>query len=139
MILLMSLALLQIPEADLDTQRGGRDVFPPAFHGAWAATLAECRDIGYVIISLDRFTGYESDAVLLKNGGMILHSTPDGREAYTMNALVAQSGEGEVGIGRLRVSRVGDRLYTSNAEVVSEEEHWSYPRVRCPDGAVGPQ
>lgn len=64
---------------------------------------------------------------------MIHHTARNGQAADTINALVAQSGEGEVGIGRLRISRVGNVLYTSNAEVVSEDEHWNHPNIRCPD------
>jgi hypothetical protein len=62
---------------------------------------------------------------------MIHRTGPNGQSAYTINALVAQSAEGDVAIGRLRISRVGNTLYTSNAEAVTEAEEWSYPNVRC--------
>ena len=128
-ILALAMMLQELPEAQLITEEGGRDIFPPAFHGTWANTLADCGDIEFMTITRDRLSGRESGAILLKNGGMIRHTARNGQPAYTINALVAQSGEGDVGIGRLRISRVGDMLYTSNAEVVGETSIRNYPAM----------
>lgn len=124
-------ALLAIPEAELATKINGRDVFPRAFIGTWAFSLKACEDES-IVIEEGGTAGYESEAVLLKHTGMIHHDAPDGKEAYTVVALMAESGEGQVGIGQLRISRVGDRLFTSRADVVSEDDHWKYPNIRCP-------
>lgn len=123
----------EAPEAQLEDELNGRDIFPAHFQGVWAPTPADCSGNALEVIEItaDRHYGYESESVLLKSGGIIHHSAPDGRPAYTMNALVASSGEGQVSIGQLRLIRVGDTLYTSNPEVVSEAEQYSYPNIRC--------
>lgn len=130
------LALAPLSSESFKMEENGRDVFPAPFRGLWAPSVGECGGDRQMVltISADRVSAYESDGVLLKNAGLILESGPGGSDAYSTMALLAYSGEGEVGIGKFRVSRVGDALYTSNADVVPEDKHFARDRrmVRCP-------
>ena len=83
-------------------------------------------------ITAELFSAYEARSVLLRSGGIVQQTAPDGRPAFAMNATVASSSEGEDSVGPLRLIRVGDILYTSNPEVVSEADQYSYPHIRCP-------
>jgi hypothetical protein len=136
--LLLALALAwaaDIPESQLKTEENGRFVFPLAFRGTWASSLAECKSDFTFEILADRLHAYESRSIIIINSGLILHSDSKNEPAYTTVSLVGQSGEGEVGISKLRVSRVGEKLYSSDADVVSEDEHWKHANVRCPSNA----
>jgi hypothetical protein len=112
----------------------GREAFPAIFHGVWATTLADCDGNRPEMIEITArlFSAYEARSVLLRGGGIRRQTAPDGRPAFAMNALVRSSSEGEVGNGRLRLIRVGDILYTSNPEVVSEADQYLYPHISCP-------
>ena len=112
----------------------GREAFPAIFHGVWATTLADCNGNRpeMIEITAQLFSAYEARSVLVSSGGILRQSAPDGRPAFAMNALVRSSSEGEISTGRLRLIRVGDILYTSNPEVVSEADQYSYPHIRCP-------
>ena len=130
-LILLVLALQELAPAQLVTERGGHDIFPPAFQGRWAPDRDACADKRAFSIAANRFSAYEWDAALLKSSGLIHQIAPDGRPAYTTLNLVAQSGEGEVGIARLRITRAGESLYVSNPEAVSEEAHWTHPNLPC--------
>ena len=120
-------------EAELVTVENDRDVFPPAFRGKWAADQATCADPdgkGAVDITANRMSGYESDAVLLKNQ-MSYEAAADGKQASTLLALVAESGEGELGIQNLQISLSGGQLFVSR-EPIQPDEKWALPLIRCP-------
>jgi hypothetical protein len=121
-------------QSELLTVQNDKDVFPTPFRGKWAADRVTCRDPdgkGSVQITANRMTGYESDAVLLKNA-LMFEAGPNGREAYTILALLAVSGEGELGIEKVRVSLSGRRLYFSR-EPAAPSQHWTRPLIRCSD------
>lgn len=116
-----------IPDTQLQTVEGETDVFPIAFRGLWARHKTECSNpdsTEQVQVSRVRFAGYEGDSVLLKNSGLITHFEGK-QEVYTLVGLVASSGEGEVDIGKIRLTRKGDRLHVSRPDVVSEADHLS--------------
>jgi hypothetical protein len=133
----LGLAATQIPQTQLLTEEGGYDIFPVAFRGTWAPTRAECDGDGLMVVEITarRVVAYETNALLLKSGSLVMHTAPNGSEAYTILGLMASSDEsGDVGIGKFRVSRVGEHLYTTNADAVPEKDHLTkqYRMVRCP-------
>lgn len=138
MLLALLLGAAEIPESQLVTQANGKEVFAPAFRGHWASTPAACtaEDDGGIEITADHIYGYEWDAVLLKSTPMIYQPAgADGHDtAYTVLALVAGRSETDVDISKLRISRVGAKLYMSNADRVQEEKHLTtgFANVRCP-------
>ena len=133
-ILLLS---VQLSEPELITQNGEKEVFAPAFRGRWADTLSDCGVDGLSAFEVaeTRIDTYEGDSVLLNSTPMIHETAPNGQPAYTIVGLVASRGETEVGLGKVRMSRVGAALYMSNAEAVQEEDHFKsdYANVRCPN------
>lgn len=111
------------------------EVYPTAFRGAWAPSVASCKDeTGEEVITIGttKIRGYESDSKLLTLTPEIYSSAPSGAEAITVNALVAERGESEVAIGKLRLTLSAGKLYTSRLDAVSEDTQWKYPNVRCP-------
>lgn len=129
-----------IPETDLLIEEEGEAVFPRAFRGRWAPSISECGEHSFSasVITGRRAFGYEWSGRLLQTSPVIHESTPSREPAHTIVALAAWSGESdELGIGRIRLSRVGDRLYKSNAETVGGQQHWQreFANVRCPDVA----
>ena len=131
------LAASDIPESQLITQVGDKDVFPPAFRGTWGPNLAACSGDRLEVfkVSENRIRGYESDSLLLKSTPVIQQSGPKSDDwAYTVVGLTADRGETEVGFGKVRLSRIGSRLYMSNANSVPEEQHFNdeFANVRCP-------
>jgi len=115
-------------DAELVAVQNDEDVFPPAFRGKWGV----CGDPdgkGLVRITAKRMTGYESDAVLLK-GAMEFEAAPGKQQAYTLTALVAESGEGEMGIVHYRISLSQGQLYVRN-EGADRSQYWNYPMNRC--------
>jgi hypothetical protein len=120
-------------ESEMTSRQGDRDVIPAGFQGRWASDAVTCRDAdgkGVHVITAGRISGYESDAVLLKNA-LMFEQSPDGKEATTLLALVAHSGEGELGIEKMRLSRAGDHLFLS-PEPAEPAQHWAHPLMRCP-------
>ena len=133
-----ALLLQAVPASDLQVEENDQPVFPKAFRGVWAGSLNECTDdtaVGGVRITRNRIYGYESDSVLFVITPVNHHDTPTGQEALTVTALLAERGEDEVGTGKVRLSRVGDKLHMSRATVVSEDEHFKpdFANVRCPE------
>lgn len=133
-----ALLLQAVPASDLQVEENDQPVFPKVFRGLWAGSLKECTDdtaVGGVRITRNRIYGYESDSVLLVITPVNHHDTPTGREALTVTALLAERGEDEVGTGKVRLSRVGDKLHMSRATVVPEDEHFKpdFANVRCPE------
>lgn len=127
-----------IPLDDLQIEEGEQPVFPKAFRGYWAPSLKACADdtaIDGMRIARNRTYGYESDSSLLIITPVNHHDTPSREDALTVTALVAERGESEVGIGKVRISRVGSKLYMSRADTVSEAEHFTndFANVRCPE------
>ena len=123
-------------EAELVTAEGDRDVIPAIFRGVWAADRSTCQDPdgkGVLRITAGRISGYESDAVLIKNA-LAFERGPGGQQAFTLMALTAQSGEGEMGFEELRISRSQDRLYFSRRDA-KDEAHWANALIRCPGPA----
>jgi hypothetical protein len=139
MMLLFALAagLADIPESQLLTEVGGREVFASAFRGTWSKSAAECRNdqsLYTFTIGEARMDGYEWDAVLLKSTPMIGQSgRKPGEWAHTVVVLTADRGETDVGIGKRRISLLDGELYMSNADAVSEDQHFTaeYANVRC--------
>ena len=107
--------------------------FPPAFQGTWAASLAECRSGGWVQIEPGGFRSPDNIAALLEPVRIVRQVTPAGEAASTISPRVEQMSEGEVSVGRVRMSRAGEYLYMSNADIVGEAEHWRMRNVRCPN------
>ena len=145
-LFVLALALTPIAESQLVTEENGREVFPVAFRGTWASSLAECSknySSDRVYITENRIYGYESESVLVKAGRVYSQSNPhrfpsNGVYPHSMQALVAGSFETNVAMRKLRISRLEEHLYLSDAEEVSAEDHFKsdYRNVRCPEKAV---
>lgn len=110
---------------------------PRDFHGTWAASLDECRGGGWVQIGPGGFRSPDNIAALLEPARIVRQVTPDGEAAATITPRVEQMSEGEPGVGRVRISRAGEHLYMSNADIVGEAEHWRMRNVRCPNPGYG--
>lgn len=135
LLLAAFIASQEIAESDLVTQAGGEEVFPPAFRGTWSRSVATCRDeyaLETFSIGENRLDGYEWDAILLKTTPVIYSSTA-GRDTHSVVVLTADRGETDVGVGKRRISLMGGKLYMSNAEAVSDDEHLTpdFSNVRC--------
>lgn len=138
LIALAAIMMQTVPATDLEVEENEQPVFPKAFRGVWASTLKECTDetaLTAIRITRNRIYGYESNSVLLVITPVNYHSTPARREALTVTAFTAERGEDELGTGKIRLSRVGDKLHMSRADVVPEGEHFqqSFANVRCPE------
>lgn len=118
--------------APATSQENPHDFLPAEFVGTWASSRADCDDIAWVTIERDRVSAYEMDSRVLIASSRIHESAPNGQEALTVKILTAATAEGEVYFGKLRISKAGDLLFMSNAELVSEADHWKYPNIRCP-------
>jgi hypothetical protein len=133
----LALGVADIPESQLVTEVDGKEVFAPAFRGTWSESAAECRNdqsLYTFTIGETRLDGYEWDAVLLKTTPMIGQSGPKpGQWANTVVVLTADRGETDVGIGKRRISLLDGKLYMSNADAVSADDHFNakYANVRC--------
>lgn len=86
-----------IPEDQLVTWVGDKEVFAPAFRGTWSRSTSDCSDessLETVVISEARLEGYEWDAVLLKTTPVIGQSGPKkGEWANTVVVLTADRAE----------------------------------------------
>ena len=133
----MLLAAAPLPPAQLATTKLGHDIYPVAFRGTWASKAASCTsadgDADRVQVSEERIRGFESESVILKNGGVTQGKMASGEPSYSMQALVAGSSEGEVYMVKVRLTRAGDNLYMSNPDTATEEVHLSAANryVRC--------
>lgn len=127
-----------IPEDQLVTRVGDKEVFAPAFRGTWSKSASDCSDessLKTVVISEARLEGYGWDTVLLKTTPVIGQSgSKKGEWANTVVVLTADRAETEVSFGKRRLSLLGGKLYMSNAEAVAEEDHFGaeFANVRCP-------
>jgi hypothetical protein len=136
-ITLLLLTAADIPESQLITRSGDKEVFAPAFRGVWSRNAATCRDENSpetFEVTETRLFGYEWDSVLLKSTPMIGQSGPGrGQWANTVVVLMANRGESDVGVGKARLSLMDGMLYMSNAEAVADEDHLTseYSNVRC--------
>jgi hypothetical protein len=133
----MLLAAAPLPPAQLETIKLGHDIYPVAFRGTWASKASSCTgasgEADRIQIGEDRIRGFESESVILKNGGVTQGKLASGEPSYTMQALVAGSSEGEVYMVKVRLTRAGDNLYMSNPDTATEEVHLSDANryVRC--------
>lgn len=126
------LAALQAASTDFTTRRDGQDIFPPAFHGTWAPSLAECRGANWVRFDATSYRSPDNLSTLIRNIRVRQHP-PGGQHALTLVAQVEFNSEGQVGRGQVRISRAGPYLYMSNPEIVNDREHWRMRNVRCPE------
>jgi len=121
-----------IDETQLNGVENDVDVFPIAFRGRWANDEETCRDPdgkGVVTVSPRRMSEYETSSVLIKNA-VSFEQGPDRQESVTIDALVAESGEGELGITKRRLSLSGGRLFLGREDAPAAQR-WSYPLIRC--------
>lgn len=128
----MSLNLVSPAQAAPDEH----DVIPAQYRGVWVTKLADCKADGadFLVIDDDHVFAYESTGRVLIASGDAYITGPAGQEAREVQVLLAWRSEGEVsGIGKLRLIRAGEKLYSSNPEEVPESKKWSYPNVRCPE------
>ena len=88
---------------DLATQSGGRDIFPPAFHGTWAPSLGECREGMWVRFDATSYRGPDNLATLIRNLRVRQHRAPGGEPALTLLSLAEFNSEGHVSAGRVRI------------------------------------
>ena len=130
---LLMAVLLQASSMDFTTRQGGRDIFPPAFHGTWAPSLAECRGSLWVLFDAATYRSPDNLATLVRNVRVRQHRAPDGQPAITLLALAEFNSEGQVGRGQVRISRAGPYLYMSNPALVGESAHWRQRNIRCPE------
>ena len=129
LVLALALAADPVPVDD-ETEE-----YPVEFRGTWAPTLAACKDessLEMLTIGKTKIWGYEADSKLLKLTPIAYINGPNGADAKSINALTAERGESEIGIGKLRLSLSAGKLYTSRIDVVSEEDQWKHGNVRCP-------
>ncbi|MEO6112923.1 MAG: hypothetical protein ABIP07_00540 [Sphingomicrobium sp.] len=125
-------------EAQLSSRAGDEDIIPAYFQGTWGNSLAACADdegTGTIIVSATRVQGYELDARLLKIGGIVSAKAPDGGDSHYAELLLAESGEGRVGLGTLVISRVKDKLYVNRkigGKDLTEAQQYNDPSIPCP-------
>lgn len=125
-------ATFQASAPDFTTHRDGRDIFPPAFHGTWAPSPAECGGGNWVRFDAATFRAPDNLGTLIRHVEVRRHP-PSGQHAVTLVAQVEFNSEDQVSRGEVRISRAGPYLYMSNPEMVSDREHWRMRNVRCPD------
>ena len=128
-------------EAQLSSRRGDEDIIPAYFQGTWGQSLKACADdegTGTIIVSATRIEGYELDARLLKIGGVVSATAPGGGESHYAALLLAESGEGQVGLGTLVISRVKDKLYARRKvgnKDLTDAQQYEDPNILCPVSA----
>jgi hypothetical protein len=111
------------------------EVYPLEFRGLWGPSLAACKsEFGEDLISIGRtrIQLYEADSKLLKITPVVSFTAPSGLDAKSVNAIVAERSELEVGIGKLRLTLSGGKLYPSRIDEVPEDDQWKSPHVKCP-------
>ena len=129
-------------ESELSSRQGNEDVIPAYFRGTWATSQKSCNDedaIDKIVISESRIEGYESDAKLLKIGGVASATGPKGATSYFAELLVAESGEGRVNLGTIVLSRVGEKLYPRRKDTkgdLTEAQQYQFPNIRCSSKAA---
>lgn len=136
MIFLAAMALAISASAAEPNPIDQEDEFYPAeFRGSWAPALAACKaESGDEVITIGRtkIWSYEADSKLLKITPVIYFTGPKGVDAKSVHAVVAERGEDEVGVGKLRLTLSGGKLYTSRIDEVSEDQQWKYGNIKCP-------
>lgn len=122
--------------APAETYEDEDETYPAHYRGSWAPTLASCSaEFGQGVITIGRtkIWSYEADSKLLKITPEFLFTGPNGVDAASVHAIVAERGETEVGIAKLRLTLAGGKLYTSRLDEVSDDEQWNFGNVKCPD------
>ncbi|MEO7602947.1 MAG: hypothetical protein ABIS39_06770 [Sphingomicrobium sp.] len=138
MFLAMMLSTAAPTEAQLSTRAGGEDIIPAYFQGTWGQSLKACADAegtGKIIIGPTRIEGYELDARLLKIGLTHSATAPDGEVSHHADLLLAESGEGHVGIETYVISRVKEKLYLSGnkgSKNLMAAQQYANPNILCP-------
>ena len=128
-------------EAQLSSRQGDVDIIPAFFQGVWGESTTACADdegTGKITVSATRIEGYELDAQLLKISGIGRSTAPGGAGSHHATLLLAESGEGRVGIGAMVISRAGDRLFASRKVLdkkLTVAEQYASPYVPCPVAA----
>jgi hypothetical protein len=110
------------------------EYYPAEFRGKWAPSQTACKqEVGEDVITIGRtkIWAYEADSKLLKLTPQISFTAPNGSDAETIIALVAERGETEVSIGKIRLTLSGNKLYTSRVDAVTEDQQWKYGNVKC--------
>lgn len=110
------------------------EIYPVEYRGVWAPTAAACRDeFGEEVIRVGRtkIWAYESDSKLLKLTPEFLFTAPNGDDAKSVIALIAERGETEVGIGKIRLTLSRGKLFTSRVDLVTDDEQWKYGNIKC--------
>jgi hypothetical protein len=131
----LTLAAITIAsDSDSTAQRSGGATIPAIYHGKWSPDLAECRNLDgpYRDIGPRSFSAFHMEGRPLRVSAIRNHRTPSGQAARTVIIRMAWELEGEPATGNLRLSRVGNRVMTSDADETSEAEHFAEPLLRCP-------
>ena len=132
------LALATPTEAQLSTRQGDGDIIPSYFQGTWGQSLTACADdegTGKIIIGRNRIQSYEWDARLMKIGIVHVEAAPGGGKSHQADLLLAESGEGRVGVGTYVISRVKDTLYLNGSRAnkrLTDAEQYQKPNILCP-------
>ena len=132
---LLLAATHEIPDSELNPFVGEEEVIPVAFRGHWAPTLEECRENGFsggTTVSVKGLQFYEADALLLKATPVEYFDAPSGKPAYTINLLVAERQDQELGTGKIRLTLSEGKLYMSRIGVVKASAQWKTANIRCP-------
>lgn len=136
MMFLAAMALaLGTPATEPNPIDEEEEFYPAEFRGSWAPTLEACKaKYGEEIITVGRtkIWSYEADSKLLKITPVFFFTGPKGVDAKSVHAMVAERGETEVGIGKLRLTLAEGKLYTSRIDAVTEDQQWKYGNVKCP-------
>lgn len=134
--LLLLLAVAQeIPESQLEWQKGDDEFFPMAFRGTWAPRLADCNGNSEEAfeVTATKLWFYEGDAKLIKISNVNHVDGPGGVPAYTLNAYTASRDLMDLSTGTVRLTLSGDKLYMTRATAVAESKQWQFSNVRCPN------
>lgn len=122
------------PEEAYDAK--GDDIIPSLFQGKWAPAIKDCTDedqVSNLNISATRVEAYDFRVKLLKHAGLHFDQTNSGKDAQTLTMLAAESGEGEVSFGRVRLALSGGKLYFDRPDEKTRTLDTSKGGyVRCP-------
>lgn len=108
---LAMLASLAAPAAEAHET----ETYPVHFRGLWAPSLRNCQSNEAFRVGATKIWFYEADSKVLKLSPEFFFTSPTGSDAVSVRGFVAERGETEVGLGKLRLTLAQGKLYTPPA------------------------
>jgi hypothetical protein len=132
-LMLIFVTVILSSQTVLAYDNSNRSIIPEEYRGLWAESEEVCNDPDGLIytITATSFSAYELEARPLIVSGQITWWHLDRDMVKSVVILTAETGEGEVSIGKLKLSLSNTRLHINRIEENSEERKLDNPLIKC--------